>query len=247
MFAMQNRPHNSGSRERHYFDARIQMSKFTDLYKNIGRHHPQLSESEMNAMAARGSIRDQNEIALANLPLAKWFCAKKMAHIAPFESESILQESIFGLMYAAKSYKPSIGTKFSTYAKTWMHAAVMLFLKRDASLIRMPKAMRLRDRYSVDLVSSKTLDRNPGLNAQVETIAENTDLNRTVRHALARMTTADRQLVTLRFGLDGGLPHTLERIGSVYGVTREAIRWRETKILKTLSRVKGLREYWSDR
>jgi len=43
-----------------------------------------------------------------------------------------------------------------------------------------------------------------------------------------------RRVVTLRFGLDGGTPHTLDEIGADVGVTRERVRQLETRALRQL-------------
>ena len=56
----------------------------------------------------------------------------------------------------------------------------------------------------------------------------------------------ERQVITLRFGLDDGRPRTLEEVGQEFGVTRERIRQIESKTLLKL-RQKGpagkLRDY----
>ncbi|MER8186563.1 sigma-70 family RNA polymerase sigma factor [Kitasatospora sp. NPDC094015] len=44
----------------------------------------------------------------------------------------------------------------------------------------------------------------------------------------------ERQIVQLRYGLDDGLPRTLEEIGRLFGVTRERIRQIEAKTLAKL-------------
>jgi RNA polymerase primary sigma factor len=43
-----------------------------------------------------------------------------------------------------------------------------------------------------------------------------------------------RRVVTLRFGLDGGAPYTLDEIGADVGVTRERVRQLETRALREL-------------
>jgi len=48
------------------------------------------------------------------------------------------------------------------------------------------------------------------------------------------LTTDERKVIMLRFGLDGDDPQTLERIGKIFGVTRERIRQIEQKALNKL-------------
>jgi RNA polymerase primary sigma factor len=55
-----------------------------------------------------------------------------------------------------------------------------------------------------------------------------------VRRALAALTTRERRILHLRFGIEGHDEHTLEAVGKEYGVTRERIRQIEAKALARL-------------
>ena len=48
------------------------------------------------------------------------------------------------------------------------------------------------------------------------------------------LTQREQEIITLRFGLDGNPPRTLEEVGKIYGVTRERIRQIEGKALRKL-------------
>jgi RNA polymerase primary sigma factor len=52
--------------------------------------------------------------------------------------------------------------------------------------------------------------------------------------ALATLEPRLRRIITLRFGLDGGTPYTLDEIGADVGVTRERVRQLETRALREL-------------
>jgi len=60
-----------------------------------------------------------------------------------------------------------------------------------------------------------------------------------VQRALAVLPVRDREVLQLRYGLDGRKPMTLEEVGEAFGVTRERIRQIENN---TLKRLKGLPE-----
>jgi RNA polymerase primary sigma factor len=76
--------------------------------------------------------------------------------------------------------------------------------------------------------------------------ATNQMLRETVEDVLASLTSRERRVLQLRFGLDDGRSRTLEEVGKEFGVTRERIRQIEAKALRKLrhpSRSKRLRDY----
>jgi len=58
-----------------------------------------------------------------------------------------------------------------------------------------------------------------------------------VRHALGTLPDRERQVIVMRYGLDGTRPRTLEEVGRAFKVTRERIRQIENNTLKKLQRL----------
>ena len=70
-----------------------------------------------------------------------------------------------------------------------------------------------------------------------------------VKRMLRFLDDRSAKVLTFRFGLDGRGEHSLEKVGKIFGVTRERIRQIEKKALLRLrhpSRSKKLREYYLD-
>ena len=61
--------------------------------------------------------------------------------------------------------------------------------------------------------------------------------SRELADALEHLNPRMRRVLTLRFGLDGSTPHTLEEVGSVLGITRERVRQLESRALRELRAV----------
>jgi RNA polymerase primary sigma factor len=59
-------------------------------------------------------------------------------------------------------------------------------------------------------------------------------LAKDIEHALAPLPAREREVIELRFGLNGGQPRTLDDVGRRFGVSRERIRQIETTALKML-------------
>lgn len=71
-------------------------------------------------------------------------------------------------------------------------------------------------------------------------------LREQIREVLKTLTPREQEVLRLRFGLDDGNTHTLEEVGSRFGVTRERIRQIEAKALRKLrhpTRIKKLEGY----
>ena len=63
---------------------------------------------------------------------------------------------------------------------------------------------------------------------------------------LQTLTPREAKVLSMRFGLEGGHPHTLEEVGKYFDVTRERIRQIEAKALRKLrhpSRSKKLKDF----
>ena len=71
-------------------------------------------------------------------------------------------------------------------------------------------------------------------------------LQEQLQAVLGMLSEREAGVVSMRFGLAGGQPRTLDEIGKVYGVTRERIRQIESRTMSKLrhpSRSKLLRDY----
>jgi RNA polymerase primary sigma factor len=74
-------------------------------------------------------------------------------------------------------------------------------------------------------------------------------LREQVHTALDQLSKREREVLTMRFGLEDGQAHTLEEVGHAFGVTRERIRQIEAKALRKLRhpiRSRKLRDYLNE-
>lgn len=71
-------------------------------------------------------------------------------------------------------------------------------------------------------------------------------LHETMDDILTELTDKEEKIIRLRYGIDDGIPRTLEEVGDMYGVTRERIRQIESKAIRRMrapQRVRRLADY----
>lgn len=94
----------------------------------------------------------------------------------------------------------------------------------DAEL---PRANEMDETFTL---GSAIKDPGPG----PQEIIEAKELKRIVLDAVNKLPARQCQIVRMRYGLDDGVPKTLEEIANHYGVTRERVRQVEVKAFQKL-------------
>ena len=77
-----------------------------------------------------------------------------------------------------------------------------------------------------------------------EDAASNQLLKEQVLEVVNTLSDREQKIIKMRFGLDGGRPHTLEEVGAEFAVTRERIRQIEAKALNKLRKNKDTRKLY---
>ncbi|MCS7201015.1 MAG: sigma-70 family RNA polymerase sigma factor [Patescibacteria group bacterium] len=67
-----------------------------------------------------------------------------------------------------------------------------------------------------------------------EKIAALSNLREQLKKAIQSLNPKERRIISLRYGLEDGVMHTLEEIGKIYGITRERVRQIEIQALTKL-------------
>lgn len=157
-----------------------------------------------------------------------------------------------GLVHAERTYDPTRGAKFITWAAFWVNREIRGVL-RESSLIRIPSStqqgMMRRRGQAIQQFTVLSLDAprfEDGSGALADRVAdphpsaavelEDAEANAGVRAQLMALPARLRLVIGLRFGFHGDPPMTLLQIGRVFGLSRERIRQMESQALEILQR-----------
>ena len=80
-----------------------------------------------------------------------------------------------------------------------------------------------------DILPDRGLDADTPFESAAASLAHDS-----VQHAIAKLSEREREILRLRFGLEGSEPRTLEQVGREFRLTRERIRQIEAKALSKL-------------
>ena len=183
--------------------------------------------------------------------------ARRVGVASGLEFLDRVQEGLLGLLKAIERFDILRSNTFSTYATPWIRQAIGRTVADQSRIIRIPvyvqDELSTAERDGEDkahaprLAELRQLSQRTALvglpwiqglsqeePSSVESLAVDIDLASRLREALKDLSSRERRVIELRFGLDGRGARTLEHTGREFGVTRERARQIEGKALKKL-------------
>ena len=111
--------------------------------------YPELSDNELQALAAAGDSHAENELVLRYRRLVR-VCARPY-FLAGGDSEDLIQEGMLGLLAAVREYDPELGASFKTYAELCVKRRLLSAVKSASRL----KHAFLNDGVSLEQILSE--------------------------------------------------------------------------------------------
>jgi len=147
--------------------------------------------------------------------------------------EDLLQEGRIGLMDAFAKFNPERGKNFFKFAQwhiqTKIRRCLIKELGRNEVLTK-----------NKDAIWPSQEEQDPFV------ILERTQGSGLLLKALDFLPSRDRKILYMRFGVQGGVPQTLQQIGDQFGLSRERVRQIESQALKRLGRNPEVRKFFRD-
>ena len=221
---------------------------------------PRLTAQEERELALRIQI-DRDEAALTQLvecnlrfvvSYAKRYRGLGVAFL------DLIHEGNLGLIEAAKRFDPARNVKFITYAVWWVREAMMHVLsdqtrafsfppKLFGVLHRAPDDVSLNDPVGVGAGDDRPERELADLLPQEQTSIDDEMIHQAdldeLASALSDLDGKEREVMTLRFGLEDDEEHTLQEIGDRLHLSRERVRQIEARAKEKLRRSAKLRSH----
>ena len=217
-----------------------------ELYLEEVKQIPLLSAQEFHTLLIRAADGDEDAqltLVNANLRLVVDIARKYVGHGAAFSD--LIQEGNVGLIKAAKKFSTKGGTTFIDYAEECIEAAIAKGLREMDSAAQISldtpvdeQTYADRDKFAMegDFVEGLTLadlmedSKTPTHFDRVSS----SQLKELLSDAMGILSTHEKKILALRFGLEDGRTRSTEEVAKIFKVGIERIHQVEAKALKKL-------------
>lgn len=203
---------------------------------NIGAFPPPLNSSDeklyINAMK-NGDKSAKDKLIEHNLRLVAHII-KKYYSTEP-DNEELISVGTVGLIKAINTFDETKGVRLATYASRCIDNEILMYFrnqKKTSLDISLDEPIETDSEGNpltlIDIISTD------------DTIVDDLSLKNNIRALIKYINEIgnlrEKNLIIMRYGLDGSLPKTQNEIAQIYGISRSYVSRLETKILKRLKR-----------
>ena len=194
---------------------------------------PLTAEEEAAAFEAkaRGDDSAREKLILHNLRLVSHIVRKYYGTAK--NQEDLVSIGSIGLVKAVDTFDPKNGTRFATYAAKCIQNEILMYFRSQKKL---SAEVSIHETIDVDR------DGNPltymDVIATEDNVAEETDakikalmVRRLVNSVLDER---EREIILLRYGMNGNKPHTQREVAELLGISRSYVSRIEKAALETL-------------
>lgn len=149
--------------------------------------------------------------------------------------EDLISIGTIGLIKAVNTFDPAKKIKLATYASRCIENEILMYLRRNS---------KIRGEISFDEPLNVDWDGNELLLSDI--LGTDNDLiyhyiedeveKQLLRNAMGRLSSREKQIMELRFGLDGGSEKTQKEVADILGISQSYISRLEKRIIKRLRR-----------
>ena len=215
------------------------LSNFLHLILGIGtpqKFPPPLSaEKEREYFARlkqRGDVEAREELILHNLRLVSHIVRKY--YVSSPNQEDLVSIGTVGLIKAVDSFSCSNGARFATYASKCIQNEILMHFrsqKKLAAEVSLSETIDI-DRDGNPLTYMDVISSDDNL---VEDVEKNIRIQKVKRFMKTVLNSRERQVISMRYGLDGKKPLTQKETSELLGISRSYVSRIEKGALTKLN------------
>jgi len=163
------------------------------------------------------------------------FLAKKYEN-TNIDLEDLVSIGTIGLIKGVNTYKLDKNIKLATYASRCIDNEILMYLRKTK---RKKTEISLEDRLSFDADGNELhLEDVLGTEANIVTKNLDDELDKTLlRRELNKLNKRDKEIMILRYGLNGNAELTQKEVAEKLGISQSYISRIEKKVIKKLGNI----------
>ncbi len=198
---------------------------------------PPLSREEEEyyiVQASDGDMFARDKLIEHNLRLVV-FLAKKYENTG-VDLEDLVSIGTIGLMKGVKTFSPDKNIKLATYASRCIDNEILMFLRKNKKI---KTEVSLDESLSFDSDGNELhLEDILGTDSDLVTKPLEDALNKKLMlDEINKLSSRDKEIITLRYGLDGREEKTQKEVAEILGISQSYISRIEKKVIKRLKSI----------
>ena len=196
-------------------------------------------ENEKLKLLGEGNLAVKNDLIEHNLRLVVYI-ARKFDNTG-IDLDDLISVGSVGLIKAVSTFNLDKNIKLATYASRCIENEILMHLRKSSKLkseISLDEPLNV-DYEGNELLLCDVLGTDPEI---VSKLTEEDEERKILKKALEKLTPRERQIMYLRFGLDGEDELTQKEVADMLGISQSYISRLEKKIVERLKKsfFKGL-------
>ncbi len=206
---------------------------YTGTQEALPKAYTQEEERIKIEELASGNLKARDDLIEHNLRLVVYI-ARKFDNTG-VDLDDLISVGTIGLIKAVNTFKGDKNIKLATYASRCIENEILMHLRKIAKIkgeVSFDEPLNV-DGDGNELLLSDVLGTDPEL---VYKKAENDAEHKILRDALEKLSFREKQIMSLRFGLDGEDELTQKEVADMLGISQSYISRLEKKIVLRLKK-----------
>lgn len=206
-------------------------------YRDISKFSPLTEEEEQQLVILVGQGDEQARKILIESHLLLVTKIARQYRQPNIELLDLIQEGNLALIEAVDRFSPELGTRFSTFVVWRIHKAIQKFIGINNNLLSLETPILDEDgqmRFLSDsIVDEENIMGSPSCET-VDFTMEQREIVELLQHRMAKLSTKERKILEMLYGMDGQKPKSIYEVASTLGICRQRLQRIVKKAMRRL-------------